>query len=94
LGNFVTKLHRAAPRSNARMSRRLDVDNEIGQVALDHVNDPGNRVLGDGVDERITSDGEARAQEPGLCAQNNLSKSSATLGCLQASINFSPLDKI
>jgi hypothetical protein len=35
------------------MGRRLRVDHEIGQAALDHVNDPGNRVLGDGVDESI-----------------------------------------
>jgi hypothetical protein len=35
------------------MGRRLEVDDEIGQAPLDHADDPGNRVLGDGVDERI-----------------------------------------
>ena len=35
------------------MSLRLEVDDEVGQAALDHAGDPGNRVLGDGVDERI-----------------------------------------
>jgi hypothetical protein len=35
------------------MGRRLGVDDEIGQAALDHVDDPGDCISGDGVDERI-----------------------------------------
>jgi hypothetical protein len=53
LAQLETKLHRAAPRSNARMSRRLEVDDEIGQPALNHVEDASDCITGDGVDERI-----------------------------------------
>ena len=35
------------------MGRRLKVDDEIGQAALERVDDPVNRVLDNGVDERI-----------------------------------------
>ena len=35
------------------MGRGLRVDDEIGQAALDHVDDPGDRIPGDGVEERI-----------------------------------------
>ena len=36
------------------MGRRLEVDDEIGEAPLDHADHPGNRIPGDGVDERIS----------------------------------------
>ena len=48
-----TESHRAAPRLNAWMGRRPRVDHEIGQAALDHVDDSGDRIPGNGVEERI-----------------------------------------